>query len=219
MKKLNIIYEDKNIIVVSKEANLLVVSTDKEKEKTLYKEVSDYVKKSNKNAKIFIIHRLDKDTSGVIIFAKSEKIKYLYQNNWDNICQKREYICVVHGIPPKKKDTVISYLKENKFLKVYSTKDTKNGKKAITNYEVIKSNKNYSLLKINIETGRKNQIRVHMHDINTPIVGDKKYGIKDNSRRLLLHANALSIINPLTNKEMVFQSEIPKYFSNFINMK
>ena len=212
-KKLDIIYEDKNIIVVNKPSGLLTVSTEKEKEKTLFKEVSLYVKKSNPKAKIFIIHRLDKDTSGIVVFAKNQNIKYKYQNNWDNLVIKRGYTAVVEGTLIKKKDTIKSYLRETKTFMVYSTNDRENGKLAITNYNVIKENKKYSMLDIDIKTGRKNQIRVHMNDINHPILGDKKYGDKkSNFSRLMLHASILIIINPITKKKMEFVCDTPKSF-------
>ncbi len=212
-KKLDIIYEDKNIIVVNKPAGLLTISTEKEKERTLYHEVSDYVKKSNPKAKVFIIHRLDKETSGIVVLAKNKNIKYIYQNNWDNLVVKRGYVAVVKGVLDKKEGIIKSYLKETKTLLVYSSSDKKNGKLAITNYTVIDENKNYSMLNINIKTGRKNQIRVHMKDINHPILGDMKYG-KDKASRLYLHANHLILINPKTKKEMEFISSVPKLFDN-----
>ncbi len=213
-KKLDIIYEDKEILVVNKPSGILTVSTPKEKEKTLFHEVSDYVKKSNPKAKVFIIHRLDKDTSGIVMFAKNQNVKYAYQNAWDNLVLKRGYVAVVDGVLEKKKDSIKSYLKETKTLLVYSSNDKKNGKLAITNYNVIKESKRYSMLDINIKTGRKNQIRVHMKDINHPILGDKKYGNKKSpANRLMLHAGELVIINPKTKKKMTFISEIPKSFN------
>ena len=217
-KRLDIIYEDKDIIVVNKPSGLLTISTAKEKEKTLYKEVSDYVKKSNPKIKIFIIHRLDKDTSGIVIFAKNQNIKYMYQNAWDKLVLKRGYIAVVNGILSQNSGRVKSYLKETKTLLVYSSNDKKEGKLAITDYNVIKENKNYSMLNIDIKTGRKNQIRVHMKDIGNPILGDKKYGNKKSSfNRLFLHANELVVINPKNNKKMEFKANIPKNFDNFFN--
>ena len=210
-KRLDIIYEDKKIIVVNKPYGLLTVSTAKENEKTLFREVSDYVKKSNPKARVFIINRLDRDTSRIIMFAKNQNTKYMYQNNWDNLVKKRGYVAVVSGVLDRKEGTIKSYLKETKTLLVYSSDDKKNGKLAITKYAVIKENKKYSMLYIDIKTGRKNQIRVHMKDINHPIVGDMKYGnIKSN--RMYLHCNNLTIINPETKKEMEFISEVPKSF-------
>ena len=213
-EKLKIIYEDKAIIVVYKKAGILTIGTDMEKENTLFHEVLKYEKQKNKNNKIFIVHRLDKDTSGLIIFAKSEKIKKFLQDNWHTF--KRDYVAVVSGILQKKKDTLKSYLKETNTFLVYSTKDSKNGKLAITNYEVIMENNHYSLLHINIETGRKNQIRVQLNDIGHPILGDKKYGNtkKDILHRLCLEANNLEIIHPLTKEQMKFSLEINKEFVN-----
>ena len=212
-RKLDIIYEDKNIIVINKPFGLLTVSTPKEKQRTLFHQVSDYLKKSNPKNKVFIVHRLDKDTSGIVVFAKSESIKYAYQNKWESLVIKRGYIAIVNGILDKKKGIIKSYLKETKTLFVYSTNDKKDGKLAITNYEVIKENKNYSMLNVDIKTGRKNQIRVHMKDIGHPILGDNKYGGEKSSlNRLALHANTLIIKNPRTNKVMDFICKAPKSF-------
>lgn len=213
MKKLKILYEDKELIVINKETKLLTVATNREKERTLYNEVSNYVKKQNPKNKIFIVHRLDKDTSGVIIFAKNEKIKYQLQNNWESLVQEREYIAIVEGVLTGK-CTIKNYLIETKDLKVISTNDNKKGKLAITNYEVIKNNKNYSMVKINILTGRKNQIRVHMKDIKHPIIGDKKYNAKSNPlKRLGLHATKISLIHPVTKKILTFNCDLPKEFT------
>ena len=211
-KKLDIIYEDKYIIVVNKPQHLLTVSTDNEKEKTLFHEVLMYEKRKNKNNKIFIVHRLDKDTSGLVLFSKDEKLKYKLQNNWDNDT-RRGYVAIVNG-HTKEKDILKSYLAETKTLLVYSTNDKKQGKLAITEYEKIDENKKLTLLKIKIKTGRKNQIRVQLNDNGNSIVGDKKYGETkfDPLRRLCLHANYLSIIHPVTNKRMVFEIDIPKDF-------
>lgn len=214
-KKLNIIYEDKEILVINKPSGLLTVSTPKEKEKTLFHEVSEYVKKSNPKAKIFIINRLDKDTSGIVLFAKNQSVKYMYQNNWDKLAVKRCYVAVVKGTLKQKIGTIKSYLKETKTLLVYSSNDKKEGKLAITNYKVLKENNKYSMLDIEIKTGRKNQIRVHLNDIGNPILGDKKYGnIKSPLNRLTLHASYMLLINPKTKKQMEFICDIPKSFNN-----
>ena len=216
MKKLDIIYEDKNIIVVNKPSGLLTISTEKERDKTLFHEVLTYEKKKNKNNKIFIVHRLDKDTSGIVIFAKNIKVKSLLQTNWNGLIKLRQYVAIVEGIPPKESDTLISYLYEDKTHFVHSS-NNKNGLKAITSYRVIYSNDKYSLLDINIRTGRKNQIRVQLSDIKCPIIGDKKYNSKSNPiRRLGLHANKIVMINPINNKESVFETDIPKEFISLI---
>ena len=213
-EKLKIIYEDKTLIVVYKKQGMLTVSTNKEKEKTLFHQVLIYEKQKNKNNKVFIVHRLDKDTSGLVIFAKTEKAKKYLQDNWHIF--KKDYLAVIHDHLIKKKDTLKSYLKETKTLFVYSTKDSKNGKLAITNYEVISENKDYSLLNINIETGRKNQIRVQLNDLNHPIVGDNKYSnIKSNPlHRLCLEAYNLEIIHPITKKILKFSIPFNKDFVN-----
>ena len=210
---LKIIYEDNDIIVVDKPTKILTISNDKEKEKTLYREVSNYLKKERK--KVFVIHRLDFDTSGVIMFAKSQKVQQLYQDNWNNLAKVREYTAVVQG-KTNNKGHIESYLKMSKSLQVYSSKN-KDGLFSITDYERIKFNDKYSMLKILISTGRRNQIRCHMYDIGHPIVGDLRYKSKDNSLgRLALHANRLEIINPISNKLMIFTSKIPKEFYDIV---
>lgn len=205
-----ILYEDKDIIVVNKKAGLLTISTTKEKKNTLYHQVSDYIKSQNKKNNIFIIHRLDRDTSGIVIFAKSKRIKKLYQDNWNQIVINRIYIAIVEGSLKEKKGTIQTYLKENKEGYVYSAKT---GKLAITEYEVLKENELYSLLKITIKTGRKNQIRVHMKEYGNTIVGDKKYGSKIKTiNRLYLHANILEILNPITKQLEKYEVEVPEEF-------
>ena len=170
----DIIYEDDYIIVVNKPSGLLTIATKKEKEKTLYHYVSEYLKSKNKHNKVFIVHRLDKDTSGIILFAKDEKTKDRLQKDWNTLVKLREYTAVVSGKLKEKKGSLVNRLLETKTNLVYIT-NKKEGKEAITNYEVIRSNLLFSLLKINIETGRKNQIRVQLANINNPIIGDKKY--------------------------------------------
>lgn len=210
---LSIIYEDNNIIVVDKPSKLLTISNKNEKENTLYRMVSDYLKKDKK--KVFIIHRLDFDTSGVIMFAKNEKVQKLYQDNWNKLAKVREYYAVVEGITDDK-GHIESYLKQTKTLLVYSSKN-KDGYFAITDYEKVANNNKYSLLKINISTGRRNQIRCHMHDINHPIVGDNRYLSKTNPiNRLALHASKLIITDPITKNDFIFVSNIPNEFYGLV---
>ena len=207
-KNIDIIYEDKDIIVINKPSGLLTVATEKEKNKTAYHLVMEYLKKKNKNNRIFIIHRLDKDTSGIIMFAKNERAKHLYQDNWNDIVKKRCYYAVIDGKMQKKEGTIKSYLKENGNM-VYSVKD-RSGKLAVTEYKVLKERKNISLLDINLKTGRKNQIRVHMKENKTPILGDLKYGEKSKLiNRLALHAYKLELINPVTKKLLIFEASMP----------
>jgi len=213
-EKLDILYEDKEIIVINKPSNLLTIGTEKNRDNNLYRKVSDYVKKQHKSNKIFIVHRLDKDTSGVIIFAKSEKTKTILQRDWEN--SKRLYIALVEG-KVEKSGTIKNWLRETKTLYTYSSNIKNDGKLAITKYKPIKNNKQYTLLDIEILTGRKNQIRVHMKDIEHPIVGDKKYGCSKNPiRRMCLHASYLKIKHPITKKEIEFNSNYPSVFDNLV---
>lgn len=210
--RLDIIYEDKTMIVVNKPAHLLTIATNDEKINTLYHKVYEYEKKKNKNNKIFIVHRLDKDTSGIVLFAKNEKLKKLLQDDWNDLALTREYYAIVEGNVKKDHDIIKEYIKEDKTLKT-SRAEKGYGKLAITEYKVIKRSKAYSILSVSIHTGRKNQIRVALSGINHPIIGDKKYGSTKNPlRRLCLHANKLVIKNPITNQEMEFVSKLPKEF-------
>lgn len=216
MKKkdnMEILYEDEYLIIVNKNSGLLTVGTIKEKERTLYHYVSEYVKKDNRKNKIFIVNRLDKDTSGIVVFAKSEKIKEMMQDNWDKSVLLKNYIAVVEGVTDGH-GIIKSYLEENKEHMVYST-NNKSGKFSITEYTRIKCNKKYSLLEIKLHTGRKNQIRVHMKDIKHPIIGDSKYGNNSNPiNRLGLHASRLIFIHPISNKNIDIKCSVPTSFYN-----
>ena len=208
--KMDILYEDKYIIIINKPAHLLTISTEKEKNRTLFSYVYDYLKKKNKNNKVFIVHRLDKDTSGIIMFAKDEKTKFYLQDNWDSF--KRNYVAIVEGKVKNKKGVLKSYLQETKTLYTYSVND-KNGKLAITEYERVLENNQYTMLSLNLKTGRKNQIRVQLSDMGNPIVGDKKYGAKKNPiRRMALVANTLEFIHPKTHEKIVIDIDIPSSF-------
>ena len=164
------------------------------------------------------MHRLDRDTSGIVVFSKSEKLKFLLQHNWDNLAVERQYVAVVEGAPSDDEKELKSYLDEDKkTFRVFETKNKNKGKLAITKYKVIDSNTKFSLLKINIKTGKKNQIRVQLSSIGNPIIGDKKYNSKTNPiKRLGLHANKLVLINPITNKKMNFETDVPNEFIKVI---
>lgn len=208
-----IIYEDKNYLVVDKPSGLLTISTsniNKNKELTLYRQVREYL--NNKHEYAFIVNRIDKETSGLVMFVKNEPLKEKLQSNWNHIVKKRGYIAIVSG-KITKKGRIENYLYEDKQTFSHSTKV--GGKLAISNYTPIKINDKYTLLDINIETGRKNQIRVHMSEMNHPIIGDKKYKCIDNSlKRLALHHYEISLIDPITNKLLTFKSNIPHEFYN-----
>ena len=196
---INIIYEDDYFICVDKPCGLLSVSTLKEDRNTIYSIVRNYVKKNNKNNKLFILHRLDRDTSGILLFCKDEKMKKIMQDNWDKFVLKRGYLAIVCDVLKNSKGTIKSYLYENSNYRVISCNDSKKGKLAVTDYEVIKKGKRFSLLQVFLSTGRKNQIRVHMNEIGTSILGDLKYG-SVKSKRMFLHSNILEFIHPVTNK-------------------
>ena len=211
-----IIYEDDNYLVVDKEAGLLTISTsnaNKNNEVTLYRLVREYLNKKHEYA--FIANRIDKETSGLVIFVKNEQLKEKLQSNWNNIVKRRGYIAIVSG-KISKPGRIENYLYEDKLTFSHSTKV--GGKLAITNYKPIKINDKYTMLDVNIETGRKNQIRVHMTEMNHPIVGDKKYYSKDNSlKRLALHHYEISLIDPISNKLLTFKSNIPHDFYVLFN--
>ena len=212
---LEILYEDDYLVAINKPCGLLSISNDKEKEITAYRMVSDYIKKNSKNKYIFVLHRLDQDTSGVLMFAKNEKIRDMMQDNWNTVVKKRGYIAIVDGIL-KGSCTRKSYLLEDKRQFVYSSKN-KQGKEAITHYSSLKYNNNYSMLQVFIDTGRRNQIRVHLSEMGYPIAGDKKYKCKTNPiKRLCLHANILEFIHPVSKKLIHIESNIPLEFNKLV---
>jgi 23S rRNA pseudouridine1911/1915/1917 synthase len=213
MKKLNIIYEDKELLVIDKPSGQYTIGTDKDKYNSLYHEVREYIRK--KNQKVFIVNRLDKDTSGIVVFAKNEKLKKALQDNWNDIT-KRYYYAIVEGHLKEKKATLKNYLQESSTLEVYVVDKTKDAKLAILNYAVINEQSKYSVLDIEIKTGRKNQIRCQLDHIGNPIIGDKKYSSKVNPiNRLGLHAYKLILKNPLNKRTYEFSSKVPKLFDNF----
>lgn len=214
---LKIVYEDAYLIVVEKREGLLSIATNREKERTAYSILTDYVQRSAKEHRIFIVHRLDKDTSGLMVFAKDEKTKRTLQDNWEDIVTDRRYVAVVSGEMEKDSGTVVSWLKDNKVYVTYSSMTNNGGDKAITHYKVIKRANGYSLLELQLETGRKNQIRVHMHDLKHPIIGDNKYGDGINPiGRLGLHAFRLFFYHPVTGEMMKFETPYPLAFRKLL---
>lgn len=213
LKGVVVVYEDKDLIVVNKNAGLLTIATDKEQRMTVYSMLSNYVKEQDKNNKIFIVHRLDRETSGLMMFAKSKEMQGLLQESWKQTIAERSYLAVIDGKLDPAEGTHRSYLFESSAFIVYSTKDPERGQEAITHYSTLKSNDEFSLLKVNLETGRKNQIRVHLKDLEHPIVGDKKYGSTSNPiGRLGLHAWVLAFRHPISGKMFRFETSIPGSF-------
>ena len=215
--RLRLVYEDDDILVVNKGYGLLSVSTDNVKEGTAYSILRDYVKWSNPANKIFIVHRLDRDTSGLMVFAKNIKAKEALQHNWNNMVLERKYLAVVEGIPDRESDTIRSYLTENVRHEVYSTDVKGEGQLAVTRYATLMKGKGRAMLEVDLDTGRKNQIRVHMKEMGHPIVGDRRYGAGVSPiHRLALHARTLRFVHPVTRQEMAFTTPIPAAFLSLV---
>lgn len=210
---LEILHEDRDIIVVNKSAGLLTMGTGRDGGRTAHAALDDYVKKGNYKSRerIFIVHRLDRDTSGALVFARSEKAKYALQDNWQEV--EKTYLAFVEGHPDPEEGVIKSYLAENDARRVFSTTDPRKGKLSTTRYKVIKTVDQRALVEIALLTGRKNQIRVHLADEGWPIVGDAKYGqkIRDN-KRLALHSHSLKFNHPYSGKPMTFTAPVPSTF-------
>lgn len=208
-----ILYEDGELIAINKPAGLLSVATDAQRTATAWRQVTDYLRIRDKRARAHVVHRLDRDTSGVLLFAKNEKLKLALQERWNDLVSCRGYQAVVAGRPPRDEGTVRTWLLENQAHIVYSAPKRKGGKEAVTRYRVVESRKGFTLLDVEIDTGRKNQIRVHMADLGCPVAGDKKYGNgADPLRRLGLHAGKLVLTHPVTGKELSFTALLPQEF-------
>ena len=214
--KLKIIFEDQYLIVVEKKEGLLTVSTGKSDETTAFSILKNYVKKASPQNRIYVVHRLDRETSGIIMFAKTREIQLALQENWHRVITRRVYVALVEGKVEKPKDTIVTWLTENeKSLKIHSSKVDNGGQQAVTHYRTIKTNDNFSLLEVELETGRKNQIRVHMQDIGHPIAGDKKYGSEVSPiGRMGLHARVLAFIHPMSLENVTFETHVPKTFTS-----
>lgn len=208
---LKVLYEDGDFIAVEKPVGLLSVESDKERD-CAYARVLLYLSANDKTARPFILHRIDKETSGVLLFAKNIKLHSMLKMRWNECVKTREYYALAEGVFEKKSDTILSYLKEGANNLMYSTKDP-SGQKAITHYEVVKENAEYSLLKVRIDTGRKNQIRVHLRSIGHSVVGDEKYGFTKNPiERLGLHASGLEFTHPVSGELISIHSSVPQSF-------
>lgn len=216
-KGLSIVFEDHDIIVVNKINGLLTIGTDNERENTAYSLLTNYVKKGNSRSKsrIFIVHRLDRETSGVLVFAKHEKAKRYLQDNWKEFTKK--YVAVVLGHMMEKKGEIISHLLEDGKFRVSTVTNNPKGKLSKTGYRVLNTSRKYSLLNITLYTGRKHQIRVQFSDEGHAVVGDKMYGDPEKGiKRLALHSSSLSIRHPHTHEEISFTTKIPDYFNSLV---
>lgn len=213
--RLKIVYEDDDVIVVNKGYGLLSVGTDrKQKDITAYSALKDYVKRVHPSNKIFIVHRLDRDTSGLMMFAKNINAQETMRHNWNNMVLERTYVAVLEGVMKEDSGVIRSRLAENSQYEVYTTHVPGEGKLAVTRYKVLARGNGYTLAEFSLDTGRKNQIRVHAKDLGHPIVGDRKYGAKSSPiARLALHARSLRFVHPVTRRDMRFELPVPTRFA------
>jgi len=211
--QVKLLFEEEQLIVVEKPCGLLSIATVGERSKTLYALLFEYVKSKRPPEKIFIVHRLDRDASGLLVFAKTESAKHCLQQQFRNHSAWRKYVALVEGRLWRDAETIQSFLAENAAHRVYSVKDSKKGKLAVTHLKVLKRSSQTTLIEVRLETGRKHQIRVHLASFGHPIVGDKRYGSRRNSiGRLALHATNLSFDHPQTGQRLQFESACPSSF-------
>jgi tRNA pseudouridine32 synthase/23S rRNA pseudouridine746 synthase len=216
-KGLTLLHEDKDIIVVEKPSGLLSIGTDRDKSRTVHSILNDYVRKGDPRSRnrVYIVHRLDRETSGILILAKSEQSKIFLQEQWQET--DKRYLTVVHGSLKEKEGTISSYLTENSAFKVYSTPDPSLGKLSHTEYRVLKETGEFSMLEIHLLTGRKHQIRVHLSEMGHPVLGDRKYGKgNDQHGALALHAGSISFTHPANGRRLNFVTGIPVFFTRLV---
>jgi len=215
---LAILYEDRDVIVVNKAPGWLTIATDRDKMRTVYHILTDYVRKgaARSRERVFIVHRLDRDTSGVLVFARTEEVKRRLQATWDTA--EKHYLAVVHGVMARKAGVITTCLTENAAFRVYSTNDPSKGLLSRTAYRVLREMRAFSVLDVELLTGRKHQIRVHLAEQGHPVVGDSKYGRPHDSHKFLaLHARSLAINHPVTGQRMTFEAEAPLYFNQWLH--
>lgn len=206
-------YEDQWLLVINKQPGILSMQSDHHSfcVKTL---LDDYLKRSRQACTAHVVHRLDRETSGLMVFAKSTKVQQMFTNHWHELVTDRRYLALVSGMMTEEKGTVSSWLKDDKFYFTYSSPTANGGKYAVTHFRTLQKSERYSLVELQLETGRKNQIRVHLQDIGHPVVGDYKYGVEgdDPIGRLGLHAFRLNFTHPITGKPMNFETGYPTTF-------
>lgn len=216
--RLQLVYEDNDVIVINKGYGLLSVGTQSHhKEETAFDILRTYVKSQNPANKIYVVHRLDRDTSGLMMFAKTEEAQENLRHNWNNMVLDRLYVALLEGYVKEDSGFVKSRLAENSQFVVYSTEEPGEGKLAVTRFNVLKRANGLSLVEFSLDTGRKNQIRVHASEMGHPISGDRKYGAKESRlHRLCLHARTLRFAHPITRKDMRFETPIPSRFTDAV---
>jgi 23S rRNA pseudouridine1911/1915/1917 synthase len=217
LQKLNIIYEDQYLIVIEKEAGLLSVASLKEKQKNAVQIVKEHMEAIDPKNKVYIIHRLEREASGILLFAKSKELQEQLQNHWEDFVIDRRYVAIVEGKIKEPSNTLTHYLRSNKNNQVFIVDTAESATKAITHYKLLKQTNAYSMLEFKLETGFKNQIRVQMAHIGFPVTGDKKYTAKKNPlARVALHANLIELKHPITGEHLKFELVPPSNFRNLV---
>lgn len=215
-----IIHEDRDLIIVDKEPGKLSVAALWNKNATVHSDLNHYVRKGNPKATkvVYVVHRLDQATSGLMVFAKSESAQQFLKNNWSEM--QKNYLTLVHGHLKNKSGLIESYLEEDDDYHVHSSQDPERGKLARTEYKVLNESDKLSVVRVNLLTGKKNQIRVHMSGQQCPIVGDSKYGPKTSKiRELMLHAYRLQLIHPFSKKIIMAESPVPERFHKVLDCR
>jgi 23S rRNA pseudouridine1911/1915/1917 synthase len=208
-KRMKIFFEDEHLIIIEKPENMLSIASEAEQEETAYAYLTDYVRAKNAKNRVWIVHRLDRETSGLMVFAKTPQAKSLLQTQWDKA--EKRYLAIVEGVMPKDKGTLYSYLNETNPYRVFSAPRSQETREAITHYKVLKRGQNRTLVELTLQTGRRHQIRVQLADEGFPIIGDKKYRAKtDPAHRLGLHSHFLSFSHPITDEKLSYESPLPK---------
>ena len=217
--RVKLVFEDNDIIVVDKGYGVLSTAAGRPSDDTVYNIVKKYARGFSDKASVYVVHRLDRDTSGLMLLTRTKQARDKLISNWNNMVIERSYIAVVEGKMEQKEGTVKSFLAENPdTFEMYSTDDRKLGRLAVTHYRVVEQGRHFAMLELKIKTGRKNQIRVHMHDLGNPVSGDRKYGGHPSPiNRIALHAATLSIVHPTTGKAVTFTSPVPENFKTMIS--
>ena len=216
--RIKLVYEDNDIIVVDKGYGVLSTAAGKPSDDTVYNIIKKYARGFSDKANVYVVHRLDRDTSGLMLLTRTKQARDKLISNWNNMVIERKYVAVVEGNVAQPEGTIKSFLAENPdTFEMYSTDDKKVGRLAVTKYRLIKQGKRFAMVELEIKTGRKNQLRVHMQDMGNPVSGDRKYGGHPSPiNRIALHATVLSFVHPITGKMVTFNSPFPDNFKKLI---
>jgi tRNA pseudouridine32 synthase/23S rRNA pseudouridine746 synthase/23S rRNA pseudouridine1911/1915/1917 synthase len=216
LRGLEILYEDDQVLAVNKPAGLLTIATAAEKIRTAYHLVTDHVRRGAPRSpeRVFIVHRLDRETTGIVLFARTPEAKRTLQDGWENT--EKHYLAVVHGRVKPPAGTLSGYLMETRGYRVVAVEDRRRGKPARTAYRVLAEKRGGTLLDVTLLTGRKHQIRVHLADAGHPVLGDRRYGKTDGFRHLALHARSLEFTHPATGERMILEAPAPSWFAPWL---